>query len=306
MSELTISISDKADALIAQLQKEIFNRRRKKVTKEKVVETLLESGAKSQSDKRFATSWQNLLADIERAAMVAQTHGSKPSSLSDEEWALVLSHRTRATTAPASSRAIKPRTASRAKAASAAPATRRTRAAKTEAVAVEESELAGAAPKKRGSRAVAKARPARAAKAAAAPESKAKPKAAIGPTGAGATSRKRATTAVASDTPKAKPASRAQSRKAASPAPRSARSSVAKRMAKAASRLVNAPITAIPTPQITPPATATNGANGADGSLSTQLPSQARAMESPRPGASAFTRGHIGPAGATDGRPTPG
>jgi hypothetical protein len=274
MSELTISISDKADALIAQLQKEIFNRRRKKVTKEKVVETLLESGAKSQSDKRFATSWQNLLADIERAAMVAQTHGSKPSSLSDEEWALVLSHRTRATTAPASSRAIKPRTASRAKAVSAAPATRRPRAAKAEAVAVEESELAGAAPKKRGSRAVAKARPARAAKAAAAPESKAKPKAAaIGPTGAGATSRKRATTAVASDTPKAKPASRAQSRKAASPAPRSARSSVAKRMAKAASRLVNAPITAIPTPQITPPAIATNGANGADGSLSTQLPS---------------------------------
>ncbi|MFN9659627.1 MAG: hypothetical protein ACK6BC_04525, partial [Cyanobacteriota bacterium] len=91
MSQLTIKISDKADALIAQLQKEIFNRRRKKVTAEGVVETLLESGAKSQSDKRFATSWENLIADIERAAKVAQAHGSKPSSLSDEEWALVLS-----------------------------------------------------------------------------------------------------------------------------------------------------------------------------------------------------------------------
>ena len=32
MSQLTIKLSDKADALIAQLQKEIFNRRRKKVS----------------------------------------------------------------------------------------------------------------------------------------------------------------------------------------------------------------------------------------------------------------------------------
>ena len=95
MSQLTITLSDKADALIAQLQKEIFNRRRKKVTAAGVIETLVESGAKSQSDKRFATSWSNLVADIEKAARVAHAHGAKPANLSDEEWALVLSHRTR-------------------------------------------------------------------------------------------------------------------------------------------------------------------------------------------------------------------
>ena len=96
MSQLTIKLSDKADALIAQLQKEIFTRRRKKVSAAGVVETLVESGAKSQSDKRFATSWVNLIKDIEKAAKLAYAHGSKPSSLSDEEWALVLSHRNRA------------------------------------------------------------------------------------------------------------------------------------------------------------------------------------------------------------------
>jgi hypothetical protein len=96
MSQLTIHISEKGDALIAQLQKEIFQRRRKKVSAEGVIETLIESGAKSQSDKRFATSWNNLIADIEKAAKVAQTHGSKPANLSDAEWALVLAHRTRA------------------------------------------------------------------------------------------------------------------------------------------------------------------------------------------------------------------
>ncbi len=95
MAQLTIKLSDKGVALIAQLQKEIFNRRRKKVTTAGVVETLIESGAKSQSDKRFAASWQNLVADIERAAKVADTYGNKPASLSDAEWALVLSHRTR-------------------------------------------------------------------------------------------------------------------------------------------------------------------------------------------------------------------
>lgn len=95
MSQLTIQLSDRADSLIAQLQKEIFNRRRKKVTAAGVVETLVESGAKSQSDKRFATSWTNLIADIEKAAKLADAHGAKPASLSDEEWALVLSHRTR-------------------------------------------------------------------------------------------------------------------------------------------------------------------------------------------------------------------
>tara|TARA_B100002052_G_scaffold273071_1_gene275214 strand:- start:321 stop:755 length:435 start_codon:yes stop_codon:yes gene_type:complete len=100
MSQLTIKLSDKADALIAQLQKEIFNRRRKKVSPAGVVETLVESGAKSQSDKRFATSWTNLIKDIEKAAKLAYAHGSKPSSLSDEEWALVLSHRSRVNTRP--------------------------------------------------------------------------------------------------------------------------------------------------------------------------------------------------------------
>ena len=98
MSQLKIKLSDKADALIAQLQKEIFNRRRKKVSAAGVVETLVESGAKSQSDKRFATSWTNLIKDIEKAAKLSYAHGSKPSTLSDEEWALVLSHRSRGTT----------------------------------------------------------------------------------------------------------------------------------------------------------------------------------------------------------------
>ena len=96
MSQLTIKLSDKADALIAQLQKEIFNRRRKKVSASGVVETLVESGAKSQSDKRFATSWKNLISDIEKAAKLANAHGSKPANLTDAEWALVLSHRARA------------------------------------------------------------------------------------------------------------------------------------------------------------------------------------------------------------------
>ena len=96
MSQLTIKLSDKADALIAQLQKEIFNRRRKKVSAAGVVETLVESGAKSQSDKRFATSWTNLIADIEKAAKAAHAHGSKPANLTDAEWALILSHRSRA------------------------------------------------------------------------------------------------------------------------------------------------------------------------------------------------------------------
>ena len=61
MSQLSIKVSAKGDALIATLQKEIFNRRRKKVTASQVVETLVESGAKSQSDKRYAASWKNLI-----------------------------------------------------------------------------------------------------------------------------------------------------------------------------------------------------------------------------------------------------
>ena len=112
MSQLSIKLSDKADALIAQLQKEIFNRRRKKVTAAGVVETLVESGARSQSDKRFATSWVNLIQDIEKAAKLANAHGSKPSSLSDEEWVMVLSHRNRQAAAkPARKSAAKQRTA---------------------------------------------------------------------------------------------------------------------------------------------------------------------------------------------------
>ncbi|WP_320677002.1 hypothetical protein [Prochlorococcus sp. MIT 1300] len=95
MSSLTIKVSAKADAMIAQLQKEVFNRRRKKITAEGVVESLVESGAKSQSDKRYAASWKNLIKDIEKAAKVSEEHGNKPPSISAEEWALILSHRTR-------------------------------------------------------------------------------------------------------------------------------------------------------------------------------------------------------------------
>ena len=100
MSQLTVKLSPKADALIAQLQKEIFNRRRKKVTAQGVVETLVESGAKSQSDKRFATSWKNLIKDIEKAAKISEVHGNKPANISADEWALILSHRNRKGTTP--------------------------------------------------------------------------------------------------------------------------------------------------------------------------------------------------------------
>ena len=125
MSQLTIKLSDKADALIAQLQKEIFNRRRKKVSAAGVIETLVESGAKSQSDKRFATSWKNLIQDIEKAAKVADAHGAKPANLSDAEWAMVLSHRSRTPKASATPR----------KAAAKKPAAKKAAAAKTPAVA---------------------------------------------------------------------------------------------------------------------------------------------------------------------------
>ncbi len=95
MSQLTIKISPKAEAMIATLQKEIFNRRRKKITAEGVVESLVESGAKSQSDKRYASSWKNLIKDIEKAAKQTEVHGNKPASVSAEEWAMLLAHRTR-------------------------------------------------------------------------------------------------------------------------------------------------------------------------------------------------------------------
>ena len=98
MSQLSIKVSAKGEAMIATLQKEIFNRRRKKVTASQVVETLVESGAKSQSDKRYAASWKNLIKDIEKAAKVSEVHGNKPANVSADEWALILSHRTRKAT----------------------------------------------------------------------------------------------------------------------------------------------------------------------------------------------------------------
>ena len=95
MSQLSIKVSAKGEAMIATLQKEIFNRRRKKITASQVVETLVESGAKSQSDKRYAASWKNLIKDIEKAAKVSEIHGNKPANVSADEWALILSHRSR-------------------------------------------------------------------------------------------------------------------------------------------------------------------------------------------------------------------
>ena len=95
MSQLKINVSPKAEAMIATLQKEIFNRRRKKITAQGVVESLVESGAKSQSDKRYASSWKNLIKDIEKAAKQTEVHGNKPANISAEEWAMLLAHRTR-------------------------------------------------------------------------------------------------------------------------------------------------------------------------------------------------------------------
>ena len=81
--------------MIAQLKKKIFNRRLKKITSSGVVESLVESGAKSQSDKRFSTSWKNLIKDIEKAAKTSEIHSNKPANIRADEWALILSHRTR-------------------------------------------------------------------------------------------------------------------------------------------------------------------------------------------------------------------
>jgi len=301
MSQLTIKISDKADALIAQLQKEIFNRRRKKVSAEGVVETLLESGAKSQSDKRFATSWQNLVADIEKAAMVAQAHGAKPNALSDEEWALVLSHRTR-TGAPGDGKgAARPRAATRAttaaskagaatKASGATTSPRRQSKASLAKLAAAEVEAliatSSGAPKTRGTRGGAKAKPTRAAKAttttataAATTKAKAAPVARV------ASGRKRSSAAAAS-APASAPASAAASAPASAAATETkapakttsrktstARSSVARRMAKAASRLASAPIMAIiASPSPAPSPASVNGSNGVDSASPTPPP----------------------------------
>ena len=109
MSQLKINVSAKAEAMIAQLQKEIFNRRRKKITPEGVVESLVESGAKSQSDKRYASSWKNLIKDIEKAAKASEEHGNKPANVTAEEWAMLVAMRTRKGTAakkPAAKKAV--------------------------------------------------------------------------------------------------------------------------------------------------------------------------------------------------------
>ena len=226
MSQLTIKLSDKADALIAQLQKEIFNRRRKKVSPAGVVETLVESGAKSQSDKRFATSWKNLIADIEKAAKVANAHGSKPANLSDAEWALILSHRSRAA-------AIK----SSAKPAAKAPARKPAAKSATAKVAVAKT-ATKTATKTTAKTAVKTAKPAVKAAAKAAVKStaaKAKPgTAARNPIRKSAVKESTVKPAAAS-----KPAARSAVRRKAQPsaAAKAGTSSVARRMAKAVSRL---------------------------------------------------------------------
>jgi len=204
MSQLTIKLSDKADALIAQLQKEIFNRRRKKVTASGVVETLVESGARSQSDKRFSTSWVNLIQDIEKAAKLANAHGSKPSSLTDEEWVMVLSHRNRQT----SSKSVR-KTAAK-KAAAKKPAAKKRVAVKasTSKVPAAKASAAKAATKKPASR---KATTPRAAK--------------------------KSTTTSTSVSTAAKPRSARRARKATKSS--ASAGSVAGRMAKAAAQLVS-------------------------------------------------------------------
>ena len=206
MSQLTIKLSDKADALIAQLQKEIFNRRRKKVSAAGVVETLVESGAKSQSDKRFATSWKNLISDIEKAAKLANSHGAKPANLSDAEWALILSHRSRSTISKAAPKKAAPKKTAVKKASA---TTTKRAAAKAKPVA-KATAVKKAAPKKAASTA-AKAKPAAAAKSKVAPKAK----------------------------PVAKKAARNPVKKTGA----TRGGSVAKRMAKAVGRLGSAPST---------------------------------------------------------------
>ncbi|MFM8975180.1 MAG: hypothetical protein ACKOFN_05655 [Vulcanococcus sp.] len=168
MSQLTIKLSDKADALIAQLQKEIFNRRRKKVSPAGVVETLVESGAKSQSDKRFATSWKNLVTDIEKAAKEANAHGVKPAGISDAEWALILSHRSRASAQAASkpkvarkAPAVKKPTTAKAKA---KPSAAKASTAETTAKTAKAAAAAAAQPKTTRTRAAAKPKVSKASK----------------------------------------------------------------------------------------------------------------------------------------------
>ncbi|NMO84514.1 hypothetical protein [Prochlorococcus sp. P1344] len=218
MSQLTIKLSVKADALIAQLQKEIFNRRRKKVSAAGVVETLVESGAKSQSDKRFATSWTNLIKDIEKAAKLANTHGSKPSNLTADEWAMVLTHRSRG---PGKSTSKTP--AKKVSSGKSAEKSSTTKASTTKAPARKASTTkasAAKAPAKKASAAKAPAKKASAVKAPAKKTSAAK-----------ASAKKSSSTSVGTS----RPARRA--RKASGSKSLVASTSVAKRMAKAAGRL---------------------------------------------------------------------
>ena len=214
MSQLTVKLSDKADALIAQLQKEIFNRRRKKVSAAGVIETLVESGAKSQSDKRFATSWKNLIQDIEKAAKVADAHGAKPANLSDAEWAMVLSHRSRTPKASATPR----------KAAAKKPAAKKAAAAKTPAVA----KPAVAKPAVTAKKPAVAKKPLAAKKPAVAKKAAAKPSAAKKPVAKAAAAKKPARKTAASTAVSTKRAG----------------SSVARRMAKAVGRLGGAPAAA--------------------------------------------------------------
>ena len=257
MAQVTIQLSDKALALVAQLQKEIFNRRRKKVSVAGVVETLVESGAKSQSDKRFATSWKNLITDIEKAAKVADAHGAKPANLTDAEWVMVLSHRTRAPKAPAPRATSTGKQPARKPAAKKAPA--RKPVAKT-AAAKPQSDQAGAvkpgAIKKPAAKKAAASKPAAqkpaakkaavkkpavkkpAVKSAAASKPAVKKPALKKPAAKKAAVKKPLASKAAAKSPATKPAA---GKAPASPAATTKRptSSVAKRMAKAAGRLAS-------------------------------------------------------------------
>jgi len=245
MSQITITLSDKADALIAQLQKEIFNRRRKKVSAAGVIETLVESGAKSQSDKRFATSWTNLVADIEKAAKVADAHGSKPTSLTDAEWAIVLSHRTRSGAEPSPGRR---RASTKAPTAVKKPTTRKPAAAAKSAPVKAAAVKGGKAKASTTKRATAPstAAPAKTAKAAVkkpatrkSAASKASSPVASAPLSA--KTAKASTTKAAIAKPSAKTAPKTTAKAAGKAAPKKGSpSSVAQRMAKAVTRLGSA------------------------------------------------------------------
>ncbi len=68
-----LELTKKSEYLIEHLKKEIFKRRRKKVTSVQVLETLFESAAKCCTDQRYKTSWKNLVKDIEEASEEQKT-----------------------------------------------------------------------------------------------------------------------------------------------------------------------------------------------------------------------------------------